>query len=454
MSYFKIALDGPGGAGKSSVAKAVAKALGIVYVDTGAMYRTVGLAVRRRGISADDSEAISALLPELVLTLSQENGMQVITLNGEAIGDEIRTPEISMYASAVSALPAVRAFLLETQRAVAEKQSVIMDGRDIGTVIFPDAAVKIFLTASPEARAKRRYDELIDRGEQADYETVLAEMNERDHNDSTRAIAPLRPADDAVTIDTSALSFEQSVAAVLAVIREKTGLAPVGAANAPKMSRPYRILYKSAARLIRFFLRIRITGSENVPRTGGYVVCSNHIALTDVFTLGASFPRQLRYLGKKELFRIPVLAPIIRALGAIPLERKGSDVAAIKRSIELAKSGELVSVFPQGHRYPKVNPADTDIKNGVGLIAYRAGVGMLPVCIKIKKQKYALFRRVDVIIGKPLSPAELGFTRGGNAEYTHAAETVFHEICSLGGYAPSALPASSDENAEVKESEA
>ena len=218
----KIALDGPGGAGKSTVAKAVAKQLGIVYVDTGALYRTIGYYVRGKDIDPHDREAVSAILCEIHIEVKYENGAQKVYLNGEDLGERIRTPEMSMYASAVSAIPSVRAFLLETQKDIARKNSVIMDGRDIGTVILPDAEVKIFMTASAECRAMRRYKELCDRGVAANYEDVLAEMNERDHNDSTREIAPTAKAEDAVLLDTSELSFDQSVAAVIEIVREKT----------------------------------------------------------------------------------------------------------------------------------------------------------------------------------------------------------------------------------------
>ena len=171
-----IAIDGPGGAGKSSLAKEIAKKLGIIYVDTGALYRTIGLYMVRNGISPSDSERVSAALGDFTLELTQKDGKQIILLNGEDVGDSIRTPEISMAASAVSAIGAVREFLLSTQRDIAEKNDVIMDGRDIGTVILPDAEVKIFLTASPEARAKRRFDELTAKGHQVSYEQVYSEM--------------------------------------------------------------------------------------------------------------------------------------------------------------------------------------------------------------------------------------------------------------------------------------
>ena len=184
----RIAIDGPGGAGKSSLAKAVAAKLGIIYVDTGALYRTIGLYMVRQGISPKDEDAVVAALPNFTLELKFIDGKQTILLDGNDVGDSIRTPEISMAASAVSAIPAVREYLLNTQRDIAKKNSVIMDGRDIGTVILPNAEVKIFLTASPEARAKRRYEELLQKGQKVSYEQVYNEMVERDTNDSTRAV--------------------------------------------------------------------------------------------------------------------------------------------------------------------------------------------------------------------------------------------------------------------------
>ena len=218
----KIAIDGPGGAGKSTVAKAVAKKLGIVYVDTGALYRTIGYYVKEHGVDPKDAAAVSACLPNIKIEVRYENGVQNVYLNGENPGDKIRTPEMSMYASAVSAIGEVRSFLLDTQRDIAKKNSVIMDGRDIGTVILPDAEVKIFLTASPECRARRRYDELRAKGQDVTLEDVLREMNERDENDSNRKIAPAKAAADAVLLDNSDLDFDGTVDAVIAIVKEKT----------------------------------------------------------------------------------------------------------------------------------------------------------------------------------------------------------------------------------------
>ena len=218
---FKIAIDGPSGAGKSTVAKGIAAKLGIVYVDTGALYRTVGYFVRQKNADPKNADEVGALLPEIKIEIKYVDGAQHVYLNGEDLGDKIRTPEMSMYASAVSAIPAVRAFLLDTQRDIARKNSVVMDGRDIGTVILPDAEVKIFMFASNEARAKRRYKELIAKGEDVKYEDVLREMIERDNNDRNRDVAPAVPASDAVMMDNSTMSVEENVDAVIDLIRSR-----------------------------------------------------------------------------------------------------------------------------------------------------------------------------------------------------------------------------------------
>lgn len=221
----RIAIDGPGGAGKSTVAKALAAKLGIIYVDTGALYRTIGYYVRSQNVDPKDAAAVERLLPKIRVELKYENGTQTVYLNGEDLGDRIRTPEMSMYASAVSAIPAVRAFLLETQQDLARKNSVIMDGRDIGTVILPNADVKIFLTASDECRAKRRCDELNAKGIAANYDEVLADLIARDRADSTREIAPAVAAPDAVTFDNSWMTPEECTERLYALIMQKVGSA-------------------------------------------------------------------------------------------------------------------------------------------------------------------------------------------------------------------------------------
>lgn len=222
-----VAIDGPGGAGKSTISKEIAKQLGIIYVDTGALYRTVGYFARENGLSVEDvkvSEKVTPLLEKINIEIKYVDGTQHVYLNGEDLGDKIRQPDISMYASAVSSVGNVRAFLLEAQKDLARKNSVIMDGRDIGTVILPNADVKVFMTASDTARADRRYKELLAKGVAADYDKVYAELVERDRADSSRNVAPLKPADDAEIFDNSNYNFEESVEYIIDLICKKTGV--------------------------------------------------------------------------------------------------------------------------------------------------------------------------------------------------------------------------------------
>lgn len=220
----QVALDGPGGAGKSTLARAAAAACGLHYVDTGAMYRAVALGIARSDVNARDKAAVVAVLPTLAVTLDYDGeGKQHTLLNGEDVSGLIRTPEVTAAASAVSALPEVRAFLLRAQQTMAEEWDVVMDGRDIGTVVLPNADLKVFLTASPEIRAKRRWLELKAKGMDQPYEQVLAEMNARDTQDSTRAAAPLRQAEDAILLDTTELNEQEAIEALRRLIRERTG---------------------------------------------------------------------------------------------------------------------------------------------------------------------------------------------------------------------------------------
>lgn len=221
MKHIAIALDGPSGAGKSTIGRAVAAKLGYVYVDTGAIYRSIGLYICRHGIAGDDTASIVAALPDIHITLSCRNGVQYVILNGETISNEIRTQEIAQYASDVSAIPQVRQFLLDLQRSLAKTENVLMDGRDIGTVVLPDAQIKIFLTASVEKRAERRYKELLARGQSVRLEQIQKEIAARDQQDMTRTVAPLRQANDAILLDTSTLTLEESIAAVLQIVSER-----------------------------------------------------------------------------------------------------------------------------------------------------------------------------------------------------------------------------------------
>ncbi len=222
MIHYNIAIDGPSGAGKSTIARSVAKELGILYVDTGAMYRTIGLYALRKGTDTKDESAISKLLPEIGIDIEYaENGEQRMFLNGEDVSGDIRLPEVSIATANVSAHSSVRRFLLETQRSMAATHSVVMDGRDIGTVILPDARIKIFLTASQEERALRRHRELLERGVDVKYRDVLDDIAARDKSDTARAVAPLKAAEDAIVVDTTGLTLEESIKHILELCKER-----------------------------------------------------------------------------------------------------------------------------------------------------------------------------------------------------------------------------------------
>lgn len=221
MRPINIAIDGPAGAGKSTVAKGVAKKLGYIYVDTGALYRAIGVYALRHGVDTKDAEGVGSLLGEIKVELKFVDGVQKVFLCGEDVSEAIRTPDASMAASNVSAIPSVRAFLLDLQRDIASKNNCLMDGRDIGTVVLPDAQIKIFMTADVEERAMRRYKELQEKGISDTYEQVLSEMKERDFQDSNRPIAPLKPAEDSVIFDSTGHTLQQSIDEISALIGEK-----------------------------------------------------------------------------------------------------------------------------------------------------------------------------------------------------------------------------------------
>lgn len=225
MTHRAIAIDGPSGAGKSTLARRLAGQLGFRYVDTGAIYRTVGLAALESGVDPQDAQAVTALLPQMSVTMDYDkDGLQRMHLNGRDVTEDIRRHDVSAAASQVAAIPAVRDFLLAAQRSAAQRHDVVMDGRDIGTVVLPRADVKIYLTAAPADRAARRYRELLERGQQAVYEKVLADVLERDARDTQRSVAPLRQAEDALRVDTTGLSLEESAALLLKTVKEALSL--------------------------------------------------------------------------------------------------------------------------------------------------------------------------------------------------------------------------------------
>lgn len=408
------ALDGPSGAGKSTIAKAVAKKLGYVYVDTGALYRSIGLYCTRKGIDVKDSAAVESILGEIKVELKYIDGSQTVLLNGEDVSGLIRTNEISMAASAVSAIPKVRDFLLELQRSIARENNIIMDGRDIGTVILPNAQVKIFMTASAEERASRRYKELVERGQDVNYDDILRDINQRDYNDSHRDTAPLKKAEDATELDTSHMSIEEATEAVCDIIQKKTAadggngeISSTGGAGAyvekSRISNVKLFFYAVLRLIVRFLLKIpfnlKYENKENIP-CEPCIIAPNHLTWADPVFVSAGIRIPSAYMAKESLLKNKLLAPLIRAFHAFPVKRGASDRSALNTSVEYLNRGYNLTIFPEGTRSKDGKLGKG--KSGVAFISAAAKADILPVGIIIEKRK---FRRTKITVryGRPIS---------------------------------------------------
>lgn len=421
-----VALDGPSGAGKSTIAKMAAQKLHYVYVDTGALYRSIAYYVISENIDCKNKDDVVEVLGKIDVKLTYDNGSQKVILNGEDVSDKIRTPEVSMTASSISAIPEVREFLLSLQQNIAKENNIIMDGRDIGTVVLPDAQVKIFLTASPEERAKRRYKELSEKGDNSTYEEVLQDIVQRDYNDTHRDIAPLQKAPDAVEVDSSNLTLEQSVEEVYRIITEKIGevsdkpaekthrmmrelpkIQPVvrGKKLSPVKMFFYKILGVIVMAVFKIYFNLSFEGRENIPKDGSNIFASNHRSYTDPVLIALPTRVPCSFMAKEELFEQNILFKwLITAFGAFPVTRGKGDTAAIDLSMDRLNKGRNLVIFPEGTRSKdgKVGKG----KTGVALIAAMAQVPVVPVGINFEG-KLKFRKKIVVRFGKPINPEEL-----------------------------------------------
>ena len=452
MQNINIAIDGPSGAGKSTISRILAQRLGYIYIDTGAMYRAVGLHVLNLGRDTKNAAEVIELLPEITVEIqspdksASNSDIQQVYLNGENVTEQIRTPEASIAAADVSAIPQVRAKLLSLQRGTAERNNVVMDGRDIGAEILPNAQVKIFLTADVEARAQRRFDELMQRGTVTTFDEVLADMQLRDKQDSTRETSPLRKAADAITVDTTELNFDESVEHLHQIITKRlVGRDALGTpqnkfdtpqtnktCGAPGASRPtpprptafFRFAKAILFTAFKILYRFKVYGKENIPRNEPFIACSNHNSYCDPVLLGMSLPNNFGAMAKEELFKMPILRFLIPKLGAFPVKRGRQDVAAIRTALQVLESGRYFIMFPEGARVERGKSVKG--KNGAAMIASRAKVKILPIGIK---GTYFPFRKMRVYIGKPLDLAQYG----EKPDYNKITEELMNEINRLKG---------------------
>ncbi|EXM38012.1 cytidylate kinase [Ruminococcus albus SY3] len=447
-----IALDGPSGAGKSTIAKAVAAKMQYVYVDTGAMYRAVACYMVTSGTDLDDTSAIIGKLNEIAIKLEYKDGAQHVILNGEDVSEKIRTPEISMAASKTSAIPEVRAFLFDLQQTMAKENDIIMDGRDIGTVVLPNADVKIFLTASAEERANRRFKELQEKGDPSTYEEVLRDIEQRDYNDTHRETAPLKKAEDAIEVNTTELDLQQSIDEICRVINERIGekkndtrvsekkeraakplmeIRPITKTNKVNPLRVfiYGLLRWVTIGIYHIYYDIKWEGVENVPKDGGNIFASNHRSYQDPVFIALHARVPLSYMAKEELFQgNKAFKWLITKLGAFPVARGKGDTGVIDTSIEKLEAGRNLAIFPEGTRSRdgKVGKG----KTGVALIAAVAQTKIIPVGITFEG-KLKFRKKVIVRYGKPIIPSEIGAENTDSKSLRVLKNKVMEDITDL-----------------------
>ncbi len=388
MKKINIAIDGPAGAGKSTMSRYIAQKLGIAYLDTGAMYRAAGLKYLKE--SPDD---IGSFAAKLDIDIKYFNNEMHIYSDGEDVTDKIRTKEVSIAASDIAVHRQVREKMVDIQRNIAKKLSLVMDGRDIGSFVLKDADIKIFLTATVEDRARRRFLELEQKGETPDMEEVKKDIAYRDNNDSTREFAPLVKAADAISFDTTGNTLEESKQLLYEFIKEEL------------MIKKYRItravIEISVKTLMRFFYKIVVTGSENVPASGPLIICANHSSYLDVPVLQCYIRRLITFIAKKELYKVPVISFIVRSFDSIPVDRDSRDVSAAREAYKRLRRGRCIGIFPEGTRSVHIRKGKKKyrIRTGAVKLAVETGSPILPVGIK---SSFRIFSRIEMIIGKPL----------------------------------------------------
>ena len=394
MRPFVLAIDGPAGAGKSTTARGVAKRLGLTHVDSGSMYRAVAWKALESGVSLEDESALVSLLDRA----NVEPGPEGVTVDGVPVEGHIRTAEAGEAASRVALHPGLRKRLVALQRSFARPPGLVMEGRDIGTVVFPDADLKIYVTASAEARAERRFQELKSNGGTADPGAIEGQIRDRDRRDSERAASPLVQAPDAILLDTTRIGAEEQVD--LAAHWASLAMRPV--------HRP-TLIYAFGAGFARFFARwfldFELRGLDRIPRKGPLIVACNHISFWDPPLVGSHLPREMHFVAKAELFHNPLFGALIRSYNSIPIQRGAKARSGLRGAEEVLAAGGAVLIFPEGTRNKTGEPMAP--RGGVGRLAALTRSPVAPACITGSNQIRRSMRRqvrIRVTFGSPVMP--------------------------------------------------
>lgn len=420
-----ITIDGPSGTGKSTVAKGVAKKLGFTFFDTGAMYRSLAWLILKENISPEDQARVEAILPQFTYEIrTTSQGERGYFVQGSDVTQEIRSQAISTAASQIAVYPAVREAMVKIQRAFGESVDAVFEGRDMGTVVFPKADLKIFLTAKAAVRAERRYRELLHKFPDLSmtFEDILREIEERDKTDSTRAISPLKQASDAILIDTSKLSADQVIAKIIKMRPKKAF---------PKMRFIYKICYWGARLFFKCFYRLKIYGLEQFPLGSG-IIAANHVSFYDPPVLSISCPQEVHFLAKGSLFKIPILSWIIRTLNAHPVTRNASDIAVFRMIVDLLTEGKKVILFPEGRRSDSGELIP--LERGLGFLVQKAKCRIIPAYIAgtydawpPHRKHPKLFGKMSIVFGSPIEWEE-GDKKEAQARIASQTETAIRNL--------------------------
>ncbi|MBQ3755242.1 MAG: (d)CMP kinase [Clostridia bacterium] len=444
-----IAIDGPAGAGKSTIAKAVAKSLNIIYLDTGAMYRATAYFALQNNIAVNDADAVSKMFENFNMDIVYEDGTQQIYVNGLNTTPYLREHYMSKAASDISALPVVRYKMVDLQREFAKTHDVVLDGRDIGTFVLPDANCKFFMTATPEERANRRFKELQEKGQEVDYDQLLKDIIQRDYNDSHREVAPLKQADDAVLLDTTNMSIDEVIEAVKKVVAEKVeaenkseeggGLKAFGVpssempAKTLKRIKTYYRPQKSFAlyRFLRVLLRplqcilwpTKVINKENAFKfDGGLYLCNHYSTFDSLIPIFTMFKKEAHILAKYELFTDPAAGNLLYQMGAIPVRRGEADTDSVKAVFRVLKDDKKLLMYPEGTRNRQGTQDMGELKTGAARFAIKM---KKPLVVMVYYKPVKTFHKNYLYVGEPFTLEEF-YGAKSNEEY-HAATEVIRE---------------------------